>query len=211
MTKSERYKRNYRLVRNAFMNSELAKRAQSWSDEKLYNTLGIKVTKTTPTLKPMASKTRLPYYKRKYDKIRFALDKQGLTPEEARELVPYSNKKIKSYAKKERLLSDKFDARNKLERMDAWKDFSQANNKHMPPDFIKLARDINRGKTTSNGKQFDDFARYGYAVVYYMFTENLSREQVEGVIIKASPWDEDFYSNKMRIRGRKDTGRNRYR
>jgi len=45
LTRAERYKRNYALIRNKYNNSVLAKRAQTWGTKKLYNELGIDVNK----------------------------------------------------------------------------------------------------------------------------------------------------------------------
>ena len=56
LTRAERYKRNYGLIKNAYQNSTLAKRGQTWSDERIYKELGVKVTsKSTPDLKKITS------------------------------------------------------------------------------------------------------------------------------------------------------------
>ena len=63
MTRAERYKRNYRLIKNTFQNTTLAKRAQTWSDATIYEKLGIKVGgKRTPEIKKLKTKRQLGFY-----------------------------------------------------------------------------------------------------------------------------------------------------
>ena len=66
LTKAERYKRNYRLIKNMYQNTTLAKQYQSKDDDILWGHLGIQVTKSIPKLRKV-SKDKLPYYERKLD------------------------------------------------------------------------------------------------------------------------------------------------
>ena len=56
MTRAEIYKRNYRIVKNTYQNTILAKRAQTWSDDRLYKELGVKANVKTPRLKTITKK-----------------------------------------------------------------------------------------------------------------------------------------------------------
>lgn len=177
MTRAEKRTRNYRLVRNKFQNVELAKRAREWSDERLYNELGIKTTKTIPKLKEIKA-SRQSYYDRKLSKYQFARD-QGLEPSEANEVLNYKESKIVATAKLKkarRMRASKQKRRNYKYKL--WGSFSRKENKNFPPSLRKQAVAINR----SEG--MDDHDKYGYTVVFFSFVEEKSVEEVKSTIVK---------------------------
>ena len=85
-------------------------------------------------------------------------------------------------------------------RRELWKNYSaqdeNGRHKNMPRNFEALARSIN----VSHG--FDKFSNFGYAVVYYAFTENKPLTSVMKMIIPGK-FDGDIYLNKMRRRAYK--------
>ena len=97
MTKAERYKRNYRLIKNKFHDTKLAKKYQSYSDDQIYSQLGIKVAnKKTPELKT-ATKSQVSRSRRLLLKYQYARS-QGLDPDEANKVTKYKDSKISSTA-----------------------------------------------------------------------------------------------------------------
>lgn len=185
MTRAEIKKRNYALIRNTYMRSDIAKSAQGWSDKRLYEELGIKVTKRTPKLKPVKVSSKN-YYNRKLEKFLYARG-QGLDPIEAKKLTPYSNKKIASTSRYQELKSKKFTTTNKVKRIDMWAKWSENDNKNMPPEIKKFAIDINRN-TKIRKRTLDDTDSYGYVVAYYIFVENQNEERVLETV-KPDPFD----------------------
>ena len=195
--KALRYKRNYRLINNAYHNTTLSKTAQSWSDSKLYSELGIKVTKSMPKLNPRP-KVKQAYYNRKLDKFLYAR-RLGLEVKEAKAQQGYKNTKIKLNARY--ILADRLRVKNnKSERIDMsryerrrklWSDMMK-DKKSMPPEIVKRAKEINSntriggykdstGKMVG-GKQLDPYDKYGYVVQHYMFVENKTMEEIESLV-----------------------------
>lgn len=204
LTRAERYKRNYRLIQNAYHNSTLSKRAQTWGAEKIYNELGIKVdSKKTPQLKKIAPK-RQSYYDRKLDKYIYARS-IGLKPKESKKLVSYKKAKIDAAGEYYDAKSKKFNAQNKSRRVKLWKIWSERNINekgefdrtisNMPPEIEKIARKYNR-QTEVAKKQLDDYAPYGYIVAFYMFVENKSFEEIKDLV---NPDPHDAYKVHYKI------------
>lgn len=186
MTKAELYKRNYRLVKNAFQDTTLAKKAQTWSDKTLYDTLGIKATKSTPKLKKI-DKSKKSYYNRKLNKFLYARS-LDIEVKEAKKLTSTRNKKIESTSEYFDVTSKRRVATNKQRRLDLWAKWSAFNNKLMPPALDRQAREINRKKVVG-GRKLDEQAHFGYMVVFYMFVSNKDQSEIED-IVKQSPHDQ---------------------
>lgn len=190
LTRAERYKRNYGLIRNTYQNSTLAKRSQTWSDERIYKELGIKVSnKKTPLLKKIEPKKQS-YYNRKFDKFIFARS-IGIDVKESKKLTTYKKAKIRSSREYFDASSKKFNIQNKHRRMDLWSEWSShpegSDRGNFPPAIEKEARRLNR-ETSVGGKQLDEQSHYGYVVQFYMFVENKSFEDVKE-LVKPDPHD----------------------
>ena len=190
LTRAERYKRNYGLIRNAYQNSTLAKRAQTWSAKKIYQELGIKVDKKkTPILKKIDPKKQA-YYDRKLDKYVYARS-IGLKPKIAKKVVGYKKSKIDVTQEYQDVTSKKRNFQNKKRRLKLWKKWSLRNidkdgkftreKGNMPPEIEKIARDRNRATEVAK-KQLDDYAAYGYIVAFYQFVEGKTFEEIKDIV-----------------------------
>ena len=184
MTRAERYKRNYRIVKNTYQNTVLAKRAQTWSDDRLYKGLGVKANVKTPRLKTITKKQQA-RFDRKLDKFIYARD-LGVEVSEARKITQYKKSKIKSTHKYLKVKAGKLTAKNKHKRMDMWSEWSRGFG-DMPPEVEKLARERNRA-TIVGGRKLDDDSKYGYIVAFYMFIENKPFNEIQD-LIKPDPHD----------------------
>ena len=190
MTRAERYKRNYALIKNTYQNSTLAKRGQTWSDERIFNELGVKVTeKSTPKLKKIKT-SQTAYYTRKLNKFIYARS-IGIDVKESKKLTTYKKSKIDSSREYFDASSKRFNLQNKHRRMDLWSEWSShpdgSDRGNFPPAIEKEARRINR-ETEVAGKQLDEQSHYGYVVQFYMFVENKSFEDVKE-LVKPDPHD----------------------
>ena len=163
LTKNEKRKRNDRLVKNKYGNVILARRAREWSDKRLYNELGIKVTDTVPEIIQHDART-IKRKDRELDKFIYAKD-IGLSIEHARTLTSYSKKRIKGTLDMTRVMKrpDNYDTYKARE--DLWSEWS-ADGKSMPPDITKIARYYNKQQG------FDNYDKYGYAFAFFLFVEN---------------------------------------
>lgn len=190
LTRAERYKRNYRYIKNAYQDATLAKQAQTWSDERIYNDLGVRVAKKkTPELKRIKP-TQKSYYTRKLNKYLYARS-IGLDVKPAKRLVRAKREKIDSSLDYEVTRNKRFNIKNKHKRMDLWSEWSRhsgANDRgNFPPAIEKAAIERNR-LTQVAGKQLDDHAHYGYVVQFYMFVENKTWEETQE-LVKPDPHD----------------------
>lgn len=186
MTRAERYKRNYRLIKNAYNNAVLAKRAQTWSDERIYNELGVKITKSTPKLK-VIPKEKNTYYERKLKNFLYARE-LDIPVKEAKALTTYRKKKIASTADYLDSISKKRVAKNTERRIKLWRKWSANNNKLMPPAIEREAVELNR-KMVVGGKQLDDDAHYGYMAKFYMYTKDMTYDEIKD-LVSQDPHDE---------------------
>ena len=184
LTRAEKYKRNYRLIKNAYQDATLANTAQSWSDERLYNDLGVKVTsKRTPELKSIKP-TQKSYYTRKLNKYLYARS-LGIEVQESKKLTRAKRAKIDSSFEYLDASSKKFNTQNKHRRMDLWSEWSShpagSDRGNFPPALDKAARKLNK-ETMVAQKQLDEYAHYGYVVQFYMFVENKTFEEVKDLV-----------------------------
>lgn len=187
MTRAERYKRNYGLIRNAYQNSVLAKRGQTWSDERIYKELGIKVASKKPPQLKKIDTTKQAYYTRKLDKFIYARS-LGLKVKQAKKLTRYKKQKIDTSAQYHDVKSKKLTFQNKNRRITLWKKWSKRNIdkqgkfdrtiSNMPPEIEAIARKHNRESIVAY-KSRDDYDAYGYIVAFYMFVENKTFDEIK--------------------------------
>lgn len=184
LTRAERYKRNYRLIKNAYQDATLSKHAQTWSDERIYKDLGVRVkNKKTPEIKSI-DKTQKSYYTRKLNKYLYARS-IGLEVKESKRLTRSKKAKIDSSFDYLDAASKKFNLKNKHRRMDLWSEWSShpkgSDRGNFPPAIDHAARKLNK-ETKVAGKQLDEYAHYGYVVQFYMFVENKSFDEVRDLV-----------------------------
>lgn len=186
ITRKIRYKIIYRVVKNKFQDTKLAKRAQTWSNARLLKELGVKAyqIKQEPELRKIKTKKEKKYYARKLSNFQYAIN-QGLTGVEANNVWAYKRTKIEKQAdfygsrrKEYRKKRAKENAR--IDRMDLWSEWSRTG---MPPFIERLARKLNRAVETPKGAaKFDDFARYGFSYAFYMYVEDMNEEQIAEMV-----------------------------
>ena len=143
MNRAERYKRNYALIRNKYFDHKLAQASRTWSDERIYKELGIRVGRTTPELTPLTAEN-ITRGKRKYANYQYGIE-VGLTPAESNKVTNYKKSKIKS-------TRDYLRARTKRQRMDLWSSWAR-HTSPMPPAIEREAREINRATILANGRR----------------------------------------------------------
>lgn len=221
LTRAERYKRNYRIIKNAYQDSTLAKKYQTWSDDQIYKELGLKVAnKKTPELKKV-SKDKQAYYKRKYRKYTQARLK-GLSPERAIKVrnKGYNKKVITNYGEYEKALSRKISETETEKRKKIWENWSKnegmtrdekgsysgrdniRDKLNLPPEIVERAIQHNReAKHMVNGKLvsmgFDDYDKYGFALEYYTFI--YGSEQRARQIVRPTPYGVETYRDTRRV------------
>ena len=61
-TRAESYKRKYRAILNAYKDSKLARKYRTYSEDRIYKEIGVKIPKKTPELKPIPNKNRKKNY-----------------------------------------------------------------------------------------------------------------------------------------------------
>lgn len=173
MTRSEIEKRRYTVVLNAYKDVKLAQKARGWSDEHIFNELGLKIPKKTPKRQALpTTKRQKQYYERKLNNVRYGTQ-IGLTGQEAKKVSSFKRTKIeatKEFIKQKSLMPD---IRNlpssKQGRKDLYKNWGQ--NDSMPPELHYLAEKINKNTMGANNNRFDETAGYGYIVVFWTFVE----------------------------------------
>jgi len=177
MTRAERYKRNYRIIKNTYQDTTLAKSAQTWSDDRLYSELGIKVeNKKTPDLKQIQPE-RKAYYTRKLNKYLYARS-VGFDVKESRKFTSYKKQKIESSYTYQDVSNKKRNFKNRKRRLKLWGEWSDNITGNMPPEIEKQARDRNRA-TSVGGKRLDDFNSYGYVVAFYQFVQGRTFDEIK--------------------------------
>ena len=192
MTRNERRQRNYALVRNAYGDDDLAKKARDYGTKRLYQELGIKVVGTDiPPLKDI-DHSRDKYYKRKLEKFQYAVD-IGHSVKNAKKLTNYRNEKIKSSLSLVKITKRPFTYDNRIKRMDLWSTWSGSGKNNMPPDIERWARYYNREAG------LDDYDKYGYAFAFYLFVENEDEEAVKKLLSPNKFTGEAMYRATTRI------------
>ena len=196
LTKAERYKRNYALIRNTYQNPDLAKHARTWGADRLWNELGVKVPEYKAgkeiELKEIRPKQQA-YYDRKLANFLYARGKNA-DVKTAKKVAKYKKKKIDAAIQLSKTRgktatkdqSVKLTNKQRMQRMDQWSEWSQGGN-YFPPEIEKNARDINR-KTNVGGKQLDDYAKYGFVIEFYRHVEGKSLDEIMKMV-KQDPHD----------------------
>lgn len=180
MTRAERYKRNYRIIKNVYHDTALAKRAQTWSDEHIYNDLGIRVgNRKTPELKQNVSQRQITSAKRRLANFQYGRS-LGLSVKEAKRVNRYKREKIEESSKYHSARKKRFNRSNKTKRMDLWSAWA-THRSPMPPEIEQEAREYNRSANVG-GKPLDDYAKYGYIVAFYRFVENKPLNEIADLV-----------------------------
>jgi len=208
-TRAERYKRNYRLIKNAYQDATLAKAAQSWSDQKLYDDLGVKVTKSMPKLRQVP-KTKKAYYNNKLIKFLDARD-MGVSVKYAKQAYRTPKVKVLAQAEYNEVSGKKRVHTNKKRRMKLWGQWSthfakgkkttkgMKGDSNFPPELEEQAVKINRSIKLANGKRLDDHADYGYVATFYMFVEGKTYEETLP-LVRHDPHDAYKYKYDIKVR-----------
>ena len=186
--RNEYLKYAYRSIKNATGDTQLAKRAQQWSPDRIKGELGIIVRKTE--LKPIKNVSRK---KRELTSYQYAKE-QGFTTEEAIKLKRYS----KRFIERERaaiVSKPKQRTRFGLPIWDSialrkreWRKLvkkfaklkKEGKSKYDHPVEI-VASNINTSTSSRQGA-LDINNRYGYAVVYYAYIHNRPLSDIKPVI-----------------------------
>ena len=218
--RAKRYKKVYRIVKNTYQDTQLAKRSQTWSDERLYRELGVKVGKKTPELKKV-KKTRIPYYRRKYKKFRQArLQSVSIKQSKKASTRGYSKKVVENIAEYERSLREEYTKESFHDRKINWSKWSKhegmekddsgkyagrrnVRDKHsFPPEIVERAIERNRNAVhVVNGKlvsmNLDDYDRYGFAFEYYAYIYN--SEEKADKIVQPTPFGVESYQDVRKV------------
>jgi hypothetical protein len=194
---SEIEKKRYRAIRNAYGTKALADKARKWSDERILRELGVKVPQRMPELKPIPDADGLRRKQLALEKYQYATS-QGIAPVEAIRLKQYKKEKIDTTKKYLNITALPITAQTKRERMNLWAEWSKPITKrkrkknkndkdefimtnNIPPALVKMAHRLN-GETIVQKHQLDPSDRYGFAVVYYAFIENMKIEYMKEMI-----------------------------
>ena len=191
-------RRKYAAVLNAWGSAELANRARDWSDERIYNQLGVVVPKSIPKRRRQSDKT-VERKRKAYDRYVYlqAINRtqydSAMSPTALRQLVTkgYSNKSIKQLISAERYAPvdkakvpaktvstiDKMQMRR--ERMAQWREWSRTG---YPAEIENMALTINRflGRQRAAGKlpdlkgDYSDTSHLGWIIAYWAYINNES-------------------------------------
>lgn len=191
MTNKTRSKLIYRNVRNYTGDVELARKARSWSDEKIFNELGIKLNKRVPKLVEYTPET----YKRRQteiQKFKIAIVR-GYTPQEAYTLKRKSYKQIEP----QRSVMFPSHSNTKANKRKIWQSWAKEDDY---PQYIKEAvrrvnqlNGFNRTKNPKTGKW--DEPDYGWAVVYYAYYYNITIDEAMQRLRPEAGTGGDFYKS----------------
>lgn len=163
MTLNDKKRLRYATIVNTYADPNLARIGRNWSDQRIYEELGITLPKKTPKIREYKATT---VKKKQLEYVRYtSLREVYIEPKKARALSKRSIKGVKeSYTRQE--------------RVNQWREWSK--NDTYPRDLVKRAREINtdvfnlkgsdKYKPTKTG--IDDNASYGYMLLYLEFTDN---------------------------------------
>ena len=179
MTRAEREELRYRVVRNAYADPAIARKARGWSDERIERELGLKVTKSIPKLQVYDGPT-IERKRQEYERFQYALA-LGLETKKAREL---RRRKTDRSARKEKWRDW---CREEQKIRDKRKDFRgyvrTSDDGGFPESFREQARSLNRSTGTKDHNVFDEDASYGWAVTYWAYVNGWSEEYTRSRII----------------------------
>lgn len=179
LTRAQRYKRNYGLIKNEYQDTKLAKKAQTWSDEHILNELGIDVKgKRTPKLRKLKTSRQKAYYKRKLSNFFYGKE-IGLETQEAKKLAHRKLTRIDSTKEYLSSLTRKYGRREKKSRESLWSTWSEKGKGNMPPAIEQFAAEKNASVIMNDGNALDRFAHYGYTYAYYIYVLGYNDEQTQ--------------------------------
>ena len=170
MTRNEKIKLRYAIIRNITGDSKLSNKAKHWGDIKIFNELNIDIAgyKSTPKakLKPITKHYKQRLLKSADNKYNYAI-KHGVSEENA-EIIKYQTYKvINLQIKYQAFFKPKHKRFTKLERdqrKDEWTEWSRED--LYPPMLVHQARQIN----LENNLDIND--SYGFGIMFYYFTTN---------------------------------------
>lgn len=187
----------YRAIRNAYGDPKLADKARNWSDERIYEEIGVIVPSRPIKLRKLPTVATRKRKARELKKFKL-LVRSGIGIEEARRLRRETYAQIDEYIQEVFFIPDEDEKGDPLDRTSEetrrkqWKAWSPRNF----PDWVtELAERINATTNALGG--VDD--SYGYAVVYNAYTKG---EPVEKwmELLKPSRVVADLYED-VRKRG----------
>lgn len=203
-TRSQRLQRRRNAIINATYNAKLADKAKFWSDDTIFNVLGIKVGKKEVrkanlknTGERLAAQRLYESDKRNFDTAK----KYGYTTEQAYKARKLKDKDIHFIIEATTTIQKaygKIDTRQG--RLNQWKVWASKNNADMPEDLKTLAFNFN-AQTSKNKSPYDPNAKYGFSIVYYMYVEGYSIQWIKRHL-KPDQFDGDQYKV-MKIRKRR--------
>ena len=155
-------KLKYATVMNYMGDHKLAREARDWSNFRILQTYGLKVGKRTPKIKPLGKRAKA-NRRIELKKYLMALE-SGYSLDEAKEIKKETYSTIIAKAPENTLY--KYKIKGRKNRRDVWADWSKQDMENMPTEVIDLAENINISKG------YDPNAKYGFAVVFYSYTEN---------------------------------------
>lgn len=181
---TERKERRYRAIRNRYGDVKLANKARGWSNERIFNELGVRVPKSLPKLKPLPTAEQLKTKQRDLARFQESVKEIGLTPKKAVQLKRYSKRRRNTSKEYYNEIAKPVDNSSKARsgRAIMW---AQWSDDALPPEIHHLAKEINRatvGDFLVRGqlvtKRLDDTDHYGYAVAYLAFVNRQTPDEV---------------------------------
>jgi hypothetical protein len=179
MTRAEREELRYRVVRNAYADPAIARKARGWSDERIERELGLKVTKAIPKLQIYDGPT-IQRKREEYKRFEYARS-IGVESKKARDLrrrktdAPAKKERWRDWCREEQVIRQKR------------KDFHGYVRTYEDGGFPEQKRDeakhLNRSIATKDGSVFDEDARYAWAVLYWSYVNGWSMEYAKSRII----------------------------
>lgn len=175
-TRLELLKIRYAVVRNATGDTALARKASQWSNERIEREFGVTVRKTE--LRPIEDTKKA---QRQYLNYKRYIE-LGFEPKQARNAKRTKPEKLEDVTLKQRIKL--FGKKTPQDRKAQWKEWVRTideNGKNAIPQNINyLATQINH--IALDRYATDDNARYGYAVVYYAYVNQMRIGDVMDVI-----------------------------
>jgi len=172
MTRAEREELRYRIVRNAYADPAIARKARGWSDERIERELGLKVTKSIPKLQTYDGPT-VQRKREEYKRFEYARS-IGVESKKAREL---RRRKTDRSARKERWRDWCREEQRIREKRKEFRGYVRTFEDGGFPESIREdAISLNRSTGTKDHNVFDEDARYGWAVRYWAYVNGWSME-----------------------------------
>ena len=185
MTRNELRSKKYNTIYDATGDSTLARQARDWGNTRITKTLeNVKVDEKTriiyvyvPVYVEVPLKEQIRPVKSKQSIIYNKARDLGYTPKEARRMRGWSSEKFEEMVEHNKIV-------NVDSRMERWK--SMARREAYDKKLIAEAERIN----VESG--YDETSRYGWAVVYYHYTNGGKIEEWESYLI-ADPFNPNIY------------------